>query len=76
MGGLRKTAVFFMPIGGDWWPLFGLESKKHKSCGEPPLPPGPLCPGVAACLKPWCECHLVYIVILEPVSSNLVFSLG
>lgn len=73
--GLRKTAAWFMPRGCDWWPLFGLERK----CINPPASPPPswsFPPWRGRCWKRWCECHLVHIVILEPVSSVLVFSLG
>lgn len=77
-GGLRHTSARFMPTDGDRQPLCCLESEKL-SLFPPPsslLPPRPLHPDVASCLKPWYRCHLVSIVTLEPVSSNLAFSLG
>ena len=47
---------------------------KAESCPSRLAPP---CrPDVASRLKPCYRCHLVYIVTLEPVSLNLVFSLG
>lgn len=46
-----------------------------KSCPSRLTPP-PRRPDVASRLKPCYRCHLVYIVTLEPVSLNLVFSLG
>ena len=48
---------------------------KAESCPSR-LPPPLRRPDVASRLKPCYRCHLVYIVTLEPVSSNLVFSLG
>lgn len=48
---------------------------KAESCPSR-LPPPLRRPDVALRLKPCYRCHLVYIVTLEPVSSNLVFSLG
>lgn len=75
-GCLRETAARFMPTGGDWESLSCLASRKRKFSGDPHLPPRPLLPGAVTCLRREYMCHLVYIVILEPVSSNFVFSLG